>query len=171
MTFTLSTGVIVGHRPARASLPAGARASSVPTPTATATTAVVSCFQLPDGTCWTDMTQLLQNNAVMYKLAADFMGRHATAHISYGGDVFVRGGPKHYSGAASGSIYGDGAKANIAEFYRTVTAGKFDNATAHRSVDSHLTAIWVVRPPWRGVRLTMDELLKENRKLKVDLTG
>jgi len=128
-------------------------------------------FQLQDGTCWTHMTQLLQNNAVMYNLAADLMGLQATAHIAYSGQVFVRGGPKHYSSAASGSIYEDGAKANIAEFYRCVTEGEFDNATALRSVDSHLTAILGREAMARKTWLTMDELIKENKTREVNLRG
>jgi len=128
-------------------------------------------FQLQDGTCWTHMTQLLQNNAVMYNLDADLMGLSATAHIAYWGKVFVRGGPKHYSGSTSSSIYADGAKHNIAEFYRCVTEGEFDNATAHRSVDSHLTAILGREAMARKTWLTMDELIKDNKKFEVDLRG
>jgi myo-inositol 2-dehydrogenase / D-chiro-inositol 1-dehydrogenase len=128
-------------------------------------------FELQDGTCWTHHTQLLQNNAVMYNLAADLMGRQATAHLSYGGKVFIRGGSKHYAGSASAGIYADGAKANIAEFYRNVTEGQFDNATAHRSVDSHLTAILGREAMRRKKVLTMDELIKENKRFTVDLRG
>ena len=65
----------------------------------------------------------------------------------------------------------DGAKANIAEFYRCVTEGQFDNATAHRSVDSHLTAILGREAMARKTWLTMDELIKENKKLEVNLRG
>lgn len=128
-------------------------------------------FELEDGTCWTHSTQLLQNNAVMYNLEADLMGLKATAHIAYSGKVFIRGGPKHYAGATSSGIYADGAKANIAEFYRCVTEGDFDNPTPHRSVDSHLTAILGREAAARKTRLTMDELIKENKKLDVDLRG
>ncbi|MBM4089246.1 MAG: Gfo/Idh/MocA family oxidoreductase [Planctomycetes bacterium] len=128
-------------------------------------------FQLPDGTCWTHMTQLLRNNAVMYNLEADLMGREATAHVAYSGKVFVRGGPKHYSGETSNNIYEDGAKANIAEFYRTITEGEFDNATAHRSVDGHLTAILGREAMARKTWLTMDELIKENKTREVNLRG
>lgn len=128
-------------------------------------------FELADGTCWTHSTQLLQNNAVMYNLEADLMGLKATAHIAYSGKVFIRGGSKHYSGATSSGIYADGAKANIAEFYRCVTEGDFDNPTPHRSVDSHLTAILGREAAARKTRLTMDELIKEDKKLEVDLRG
>ena len=128
-------------------------------------------FQLADGTCWTHITQLLKNNALHHNLAADLMGLTATAHIAYSGDVFVRGGPKHYAGATSSGIYADGAKANIAEFYRCITEGEFDNRTGHRSVDGHLTAILGREAMARKTRLTMDELIKENKKLEVDLWG
>jgi predicted dehydrogenase len=128
-------------------------------------------FQLQDGTCWTHTTQLLQNNAVMYNLEADLMGRQATAHLAYNGKVFVRGGPKHYAGAVSSGIYADGAKANIAEFYRCVTEGKFENETAHRSVDCHLTAILGREAMARNTWLTMDELIKENKTREVNLRG
>ncbi len=128
-------------------------------------------FQLADGTCWTHTTQLMQNNAVMYNLEADLMGLKATAHIAYWGKVFVRGGPKHFAGETSSGIYADGAKANIAEFYRCVTEGDFDNPTPHRSVDCHLTAILGREAMARKTRLTMDELIEENKKLEVDLRG
>jgi predicted dehydrogenase len=128
-------------------------------------------FELADGTCWTHTTQLLQNNAVMYNLEADLMGRTATAHLAYSGKVFVRGGPKHFSGAASSGIYAEGAKANIAEFYRCVTEGEFDNATAHRSVDSHLTAILGREAMLRKTWLTMDEVVKESKTREVNLRG
>ncbi len=128
-------------------------------------------FELEGGTCWTHSTQLLQNNSVMLNLEADLMGLKATAHIAYSGKVFIRGGPKHYSGATSSGIYADGAKANIAEFYRCVTEGDFDNPTPHRSVDSTLTAILGREAAARKTRLTMDELIKEDKKLEVDLRG
>jgi len=128
-------------------------------------------LQLADGTCWTHNTQLLKNNAVMYNLEADLMGRRATAHLAYNGKVFVRGGLKHYAGAVSSGIYADGAKANIAEFYRCVTEGRFDNAIAHRSVDSHLTAILGREAMLRKTWLTMDEVIKEGKTREVNLRG
>lgn len=128
-------------------------------------------YQLPDGTCWTHMTQMLNNNAHMLNLAADLMGTEATAHLDYSQQVYVRGGGKHYSGRASPGIYQEGAEANIAEFYRTILAGEYDNATALRSVDSHLTAILGREAMARKTLLTMDELIKENKRLEADLRG
>ena len=128
-------------------------------------------LELADGTCWTHTTQLLQNNAVMYDLEADLMGREATAHLAYNGQVFVRGGPKHYVGATSSGIYADGAKANIAEFHRCVTEGVFDNATGHRSVDSHLTAILAREAMLRKAWLTIHQVIQEGNSREVNLRG
>ena len=128
-------------------------------------------FELADGTCWTHITQQLDNKAVINNLSADLMGRKATAHIAYWGETFVHGGSKEYSAAISKSIYADGAKANIAEFYRCVTEGDFKNSTVHRSVDCHLTAILGREAMRRKSWLTTEEVLKENKKFEVDLRG
>ncbi|MBI5821692.1 MAG: Gfo/Idh/MocA family oxidoreductase [Verrucomicrobia bacterium] len=128
-------------------------------------------FQLADGTCWTHTTQLLQNNTFMYNLEADLMGLEATAHLAYNGKVCVRGGAKHYVGEVAKGIYAEGAKANIAEFYRCVTEGRFDNETAHRSVDSTLTGILGREAMLRKTWLTMDEVIKEAKTREVNLRG
>jgi predicted dehydrogenase len=127
-------------------------------------------FEFDDGTLWTHIVHALNDNADMPSLSASLYGTVATAHIQYGGKVFVRGGPKHYVGEI-GSIYSDGAVRNVAEFYTNVTEGHFDNPTAHRAVDGTLTGI-LGREAAAGRRyLTMEELLKENKKLHLDLTG
>ena len=99
------------------------------------------------------------------------MGLNATAHLAYDGKVFIRGGPKHYVGAVSSKIYADGAKANIAEFHRSVTEGNFENETAHRSVDCTLTGILGREAMLRKTRLTMDEVIKEAHTREVNLNG
>lgn len=69
------------------------------------------------------------------------------------------------------NLYEAGAVRNIATFYKNVTEGHFENDTVQRSVDGALTCILGREAAARRVRLTMDELLKENKKLEVDLTG
>jgi hypothetical protein len=82
----------------------------------------------------------------------------------------VRGGPKHYSGTI-GSIYDQGAQRNIADFHRNITDGHFENPTVLRAVDGTLTAILGREACARRSYLTMDELIRENRKLEIDLRG
>ena len=52
-----------------------------------------------------------------------------------------------------------------------MTEGHFENGTVQRSVDGVLTCILGREAAARKMRLTMDELLNENQKLEVDLTG
>jgi predicted dehydrogenase len=128
-------------------------------------------FRYDDGTVWTHVTQALKNNSWINNLGADLMGVSATARVSYWGKVHVRGGAGHYSGAVSDSIYDDGARANVAEFYRCITEGDFSNPTAERAVDGTLTAILGREAMARGGCLARDGLVRENKKLEVDLRG
>jgi len=116
------------------------------------------------------VAQALDNNADVSGLSASFFGLSATAHIQYGGKVYVRGGPKHYVGTI-GSIYDDGAKRNIADFYQCVMEGHLEHPTVKRAVDGTLTAI-LGREACAGHRtLTLEELIKENKHLEVDVRG
>jgi hypothetical protein len=49
--------------------------------------------------------------------------------------------------------------------------GRFENETARRAIDGVLTCVLGREAAARRTRLTMDELLKENKRLEVDLTG
>ena len=69
------------------------------------------------------------------------------------------------------NLYEFGASANIAAFYEAVTTGDCRNPTVARSVDSTLTYLLARQSARRGGLLTMDELIKENRELTVDLRG
>jgi len=68
-------------------------------------------------------------------------------------------------------LYAAGAKRNIASFHQDVLAGRVDNPTVPEAVDSCLTCILGREAASRRVRLTMEELLKENKKIELDLRG
>ena len=53
----------------------------------------------------------------------------------------------------------------------TSPAARYDNPTVRRAVDGTLTAILGREAAARGRYLTMDELIKENKRLQVDLHG
>jgi predicted dehydrogenase len=128
-------------------------------------------YALPDGTIWTHMTQSFSNNFDITTLSASLFGTEkATAHLVYGGKNYVRGGPKNYSGT-SGDIYRDGAVQNIAAFYKGIVEGHHENPTAQRAVDGTLTAILGREAAARHGSLTMDDLIKENKRLEVSLEG
>ncbi len=104
-------------------------------------------------------------------LEASIQGSQAAARLSYWGKAYLRGGPKHFGGGTVVDLYAAGAKRNIAAFHENVLAGNFDNKTAQRSVDCTLTCILGREAARRGQLLTMDELIKENRRFEVDLSG
>ena len=69
------------------------------------------------------------------------------------------------------NLYEAGAARNIDTFYRNVTEGHFANDTVPRAVDSALTCILGKEAAARGTRLTMEQILAENKKLEVNLMG
>ncbi len=126
-------------------------------------------YECPGGLLWNHQTLALADHGP--SLVCNFHGPLASAQISYSGKSFLRGGPKHYGGGEVVSLYDQGAIRNIAEFYRVIVEGRFDNPTVQRAVDGTLTAILGREASSRGTRLTMEELLKENKRLEPDLTG
>jgi hypothetical protein len=90
--------------------------------------------------------------------------------VSYGGRVRLQGRENAYSGEVV-NLYEAGAVRNIADFYRNVTEGRFENSTAPRAVDGVLTTILSREATMRRVRLAMEEVIQENRRLEVNLKG
>jgi predicted dehydrogenase len=97
-------------------------------------------------------------------------GTTANALISYWGKAFLSGGAQEYSGQVE-NLYHDGIVRNIAIFYENLTKGRFENPTVRRAVDSALTCILGREAASRRMRLTMNDLIQENKRLEVDLTG
>jgi len=126
-------------------------------------------YECPGGLLWSHQNIALADHG--RSLVVNLHGPLASAQISYWGKSFLRGGPKHFGGGEVESLYDRGAMRNIAEFYRIVTEGHHDNPTVRRAVDGTLTAILGREAAGRRTRLTMDELLRENKKLEIDLTG
>jgi hypothetical protein len=100
----------------------------------------------------------------------EFLG-DAYMKIGYGGRALIRGGPKHYAGGTIDNLYEAGAQRNIATFHRQITEGSFANDTVRMGIDSCLATILGREACLRKGRMTMEELLKENRKLEVELAG
>ena len=69
------------------------------------------------------------------------------------------------------SLYDQGAIRNIATFYKNIVAGRYDNPTVPQAVDDALTAALGREAAARRCTLTMDELLRENKKLELDLSS
>jgi predicted dehydrogenase len=127
-------------------------------------------YHYADGLVHNHFGQGLPNGAEG-ELSCRLHGPTASALVNYWGKAFVRGGAQHFGGGQIANLYEAGATRNIAEFHRNVTEGRFENETVQRAVDGALTCILGREAAARGKLLTMDELIKENKKLDVDLTG
>lgn len=95
-------------------------------------------------------------------------GSEGVAYSDYFGDVWIRGN-KPYEGGSTGSLYQDGAVANIAEFHRAITQGDYTNATVAPSVRSNLTSVLGRTAAYRGAVVAWDEMLQAGEKLEPDL--
>jgi predicted dehydrogenase len=69
------------------------------------------------------------------------------------------------------NLYEAGAARNTDTFYRNITEGNFAHDTVPRAVDSALTCILGREAAAQGTRLTMEQILAENKNLEVNLAG
>ncbi len=157
----------LGQRPSSA---CGRSRTCRPEPHGDRTDAAAVVYEMPDGTLWTHVTQSINNDFDITTLSASIFGMQATAHLMYGGKNYVRGGAKHYSGS-SGDTYKEGAVKNIALFHKNIVEGHYENLSAQRAVDGTLTAILGREAAARRGFLTMDDVIKENKRLEVNLEG
>ncbi len=91
--------------------------------------------------------------------------------IGYGGRALIRGGPGHYAGGSIDNLYEAGASRNIATFYKNVTEADYSNDSVPMAIDSCLASILAREASLRKGRLTMEELVKANKRIEVDLGG
>jgi myo-inositol 2-dehydrogenase / D-chiro-inositol 1-dehydrogenase len=110
------------------------------------------------------------NNKSDFDVICQIQGQTGYAQTTYGGKAFLRSSDDEYNGQVE-NLYEAGASRNIATFYEDVVAGRFDNPTVRRSVDGALATILGREACLRRNRLTMDDLLKENRRCEADLRG
>jgi len=110
------------------------------------------------------------NNQCAFDVVCEIQGQTGYAQTCYGGKAFFKSAEDGYSGQVD-NLYEAGAVRNIATFYADVVAGRFENTTVRRSVDGALATILAREAGVRRTRLTMQDLLKENRRLEVDLRG
>jgi len=126
-------------------------------------------YTFADGTVWDHCGRHL-NNLYPFESGALIHGTTGYAQVGYVGRVQLRGPENAYSGEVN-DLYEAGAVRNIATFYRQITEGHCENATVSRAVDGVLTTILSREATMHRVQLTMDQLLRENRRLEVDLKG
>jgi hypothetical protein len=129
-------------------------------------------FEFADGLIWTHSGRHARGQTGPDDPLAtcEFLG-DAYMKIGYGGRALIRGGAQHYGGGTIDNLYQAGAVRNIATFYKDVTQGNFANETVRMAIDSCLATILAREACLCKGRLTMEELLKENRQIEVNLAG
>ena len=125
-------------------------------------------YECPGGLLWNHQTLHIPDHGPT--LVCNVHGSLASAQIRYSGTSFIRGGPQNFAGGETGNQFIESAVRNIARFYRLIVEGQFDNPTVQPSVDATLTAVLGREAATRGKRLTMDELIRENLRIPVDLS-
>jgi myo-inositol 2-dehydrogenase/D-chiro-inositol 1-dehydrogenase len=98
-------------------------------------------------------------------------GRDGWLETGYTSRVRVLGNRTGWRGGDVVELYPRGAERNIDTFHKSVTAGVYDNPTVEPSINATLTTILGREAARRRTKLTLDEVLQENRRLEPDLTG
>lgn len=126
-------------------------------------------FEYPSGVLHDHRGNALKNFSPD-ELSCRIYGQTGNALLNYWDKATFRSAEDSYSGAVE-NLYEAGAVRNIASFYRAVTGGDFTNSTVPRAVDGALTCILGRIAGERQQRVTMEQILKENTRLEVDLSG
>jgi predicted dehydrogenase len=126
-------------------------------------------FEFPDGMILNHRGKHLPNQTG-FDVYCQVQGRDGYAQFGYGGKATIRSSEDAFEGE-SVNLYEAGAVRNIATFYEDVVAGRHTNPTVTRSVDGVLTTMLTREAGLRRTRMTMEELLRENARLEVDLRG
>jgi predicted dehydrogenase len=126
-------------------------------------------FQFGNGLALTHHGKHL-NNQTGFDVYAEAQGRHGHARIYYGGRAWLKARDEGFNGDVP-NLYEGGAVRNIDLFHRSVAIGDFSNPTVARSIDGTLATLLGREAGVRQGTVAMADLLRQNRRLEVDLTG
>ena len=126
-------------------------------------------YEYANGVVHNHFGQALQNQNAG-ELSCRVHGVNGHALLTYWGKAAMRGSDDAVSREVE-NLYEAGVVRNIANFYQNVTQNRFQNDTVPRAVDGVLACILGREAAARHGRLTMNELIQENKKLEPDLTG
>jgi myo-inositol 2-dehydrogenase / D-chiro-inositol 1-dehydrogenase len=158
---------LTGQRPLAAM---GCSRIARPNPTTDGCDVASILFEYADGLIHEHFSQHLPNHTEV-EISCKIYSHNARAFVDYTQkSLFQIRGVKPLGGPVT-DLYKSGAKRNIAAFYQAILRGDCENALTRRAIDGTLTAILGREAAARRSRLTMEELLRENRRIPLDLTG
>jgi myo-inositol 2-dehydrogenase / D-chiro-inositol 1-dehydrogenase len=103
-------------------------------------------------------------------LSCRIYGQTGNARLTYWGKAEFRSYDDVFNGEVQ-NLYEAGVVRNIARFYQDVTEERLGNDSVSRAVDGALACVLGREAAARHQRLTMEQVLKENRRREVDLAG
>jgi len=127
-------------------------------------------YEFPNG-------MILNHRGEHLKNRSDFrsdclaQGQDGCLETGYTSRVRILGTRTGWRGGDVVNLYPSGAERNIDTFHKCVTQGVYDNATVEPSVNATLATILGREAARRRTKLTLDDILRENRRLEPDLTG
>lgn len=127
-------------------------------------------FQFPNGLVMTDHSEHVRNGTE-FRSGCQAYGERGWIEANYAGKVFIRGTEDGYAGGENKALYADGMKANVEAFRRSIVEGRSGNPTLEPSVNATLATLLARAAVSTGRKVTWSELLADQRRLEVDLTG
>lgn len=127
-------------------------------------------YEYADGLLHSHRSEHLKNR---HEFRSDCIAHTQEGHLetSYNGQVRMLGLSNGYAGGKVEGLYQRGPITNIADFHRQVMAGDDANPTVQPALDANFATILGREAGRRRTRVTMAELLQENRPLAPDLAG
>ena len=126
-------------------------------------------YEYADGLVHNHYGQSLRNQS-KGALACTINGQNAFGTLNYWGKAEFHSADDTFVQPVV-NLYDSGASRNIGTFYRNIIEGRFENDTVPRAVESALVCILGREAAARRDRLTMDQILAENKRLEVNLKG
>jgi predicted dehydrogenase len=127
-------------------------------------------YEFPDGLFLNHRGEHLKNRSE-FRSDCFAQGNDGWLETGYTSRVRILGNRTGWRGGDVVELYPRGAERNIDTFHKAVTSGDCSNPTIEPSINSTLTAILGREAARRRAKLTLDEVLKENRRLDADLSG
>ena len=152
----------MGKRPVSAM---GASAAFRPSVHGDAKDSATVIYQFEDGTLWCHQGILGSYHDWIKagRLTASFQGTQASGCLSYAGKSYVRGGTRHFPGGVPNPEAS--VRKNIDDFYQNIVGGDFSNEILSRVIESNFTAVLGREAAARRRETTLDELIRENKRL------
>ena len=127
-------------------------------------------FEFADGLILNHRGEHLKNRSE-FRCECFAQGQDGYLETSYTGRVSILGNRGGYRGGDVINLYPRGAERNIDAFHKCVSNGIYENPTVEPSVNATLTTILGREAAKRNTKLTWDEVIRENKKLEVNLVG